>query len=59
LLKTVFGGFLVIWLECRKLTVTGEDILLAWVSRPAVEVVVHERLTPVGLFERIDEVYPF
>ena len=58
-LRTLFSGFLVVWLECRKLSITYEDILIAWVHRPAVEVVIEERLAPVGLGERIDEVYPF
>ena len=57
--RTLFSGVLVVWLECRKLSVTYEDILVAWVHRPAVEVVMEERRTHVGLGERIDEVYPF
>ncbi len=57
--RTLFSGFLVVWLECRKLSVTHEDILIAWIRGPAVEVVIQDRLTHVGLSERIDEVYPF
>ncbi len=55
--RTVLGGFLIVWLECRKLTVTYEDILIAWVRRPGVEIVVEEATS--GLLEKIDEVYPF
>jgi hypothetical protein len=53
------SAFLVFRLECRKLTVTWEDILTAWVHRPAVEIVLKDRPGRERLMARIDEVYPF
>jgi len=57
--RTLVSAFLVFRLECRKLTVTWEDILTAWIHRPVVEVVLEDRQGRERLIEKIDEVYPF
>lgn len=57
--RTLVSAFLVFRLECRKLTVTWEDILAAWIHRPAIEIVLQDRRCRERLVERIDEVYPF
>lgn len=59
MLRTVYSGFFVVWLEFRRLSYTPEDILTAWIRRPGVEVVLQKHSTDVGLLERINEVFPF
>lgn len=58
-IRAMVSAFLVMRLECRKLTLTWEDILTAWIHRPVVEVVLKDRHGRERLIERIDEVYPF
>lgn len=58
-LRTLVSAFLVIRLECRKLPLTWEDVLVAWFHRPTIEIVLRERCHRERLIERIDAVYPF
>lgn len=59
MIRAMVSAFLVIRLECRKLTITWEDILTAWSHRPAIEVVLQEKISRSRLIERMDEVFPF
>lgn len=57
--RTLVSTFLVLRLECRKLSITWEDVVAAWFHRPAIEIVLKERCRRERLIARIDEVYPF
>ena len=59
MIRAMVSAFLVIRLECRRLPITLEDILTAWIHRPGIEVVAQERGRRERLVERLDEVYPF
>lgn len=58
-IRAMVSAFLVIRLECRKLTISWEDVMAAWVHRAAVEVVLPVRRPRERLIERIDQVFPF
>jgi hypothetical protein len=63
MLKRLVGAVLVCRLELRQLPVDPQLILALWRQRPAVEIVVAQRLGAAAerlhLLRRLDEVYPF
>jgi hypothetical protein len=57
--RTLVGGYLVVVLECRRLSITGQEILAAWLHRQTIEMVVKLPGRREGLLAKIDEVFPF
>ena len=61
-LRQLIGAILVCRLELRQLPVDAQVVLALWRSRPAIEIVLVQRVDAlterVRLRRRLDEVYP-
>ena len=59
MIKNLVRAFLVLRLESHLLSVDPSQVLMAWRSRPVIEVMFDQLDRKSRLARKLDEVYPF